>query len=168
MKILIVDCLGCVFDESFYSHIQEPPLSEADFFRLKYENAKRSIENQQSTHDYLKACEKFVMSKGYDDLYFVGTNGEVLTASLVIEPFANHYSNAPKYIGTVDKFHFIKDFLDPHLNDITMVTDQYFVDVYSALNTKHDLKVKFHSIERIVTEEEVPNISETMLAHKLN
>ncbi|MGL4758475.1 MAG: hypothetical protein ACRCXZ_04015 [Patescibacteria group bacterium] len=169
MKTLIVDCLGCVFEESFYSHIQEPllPLTDADYFRLKYENPNRSIENQQSTNDYLKACESFAISEGYDELYFIGTNGEVLTASHIIEPNANHYSNAPKYINTVDKFNFIRDFLVADGNEITFITDQYFSKIYSILNEKNNMNVKIKVIERNPTEVEIPDVEELLVKYNL-
>ena len=167
MKILLVDCFGCVFDSSFYSHIEEPGLTDADYFRLKYENPNRSIENQQSTVNYLTAINSLLDSTKYDSLYIIGTNGEVLTASFLITHIGSHYSNAPKYINTVDKFNFARDYLLTESDDVTIITDQYFSEVYKALNVKNNLNIKIHNVERITDEIETPNLEEILSKHQL-
>jgi hypothetical protein len=167
MKILLVDCFGCVFDSSFFTHVEEPGLTDADYFRLKYENPNRSIENQQSTVNYLTAINSLLDTTKYDSLYLIGTNGEVLTASFIVSHIASHYSNAPKYINTEDKYNFARDYLLTESDDVTFITDQYFSEVYKALNTKNKLKIKLKVVERFTDEVETPKIEEILAKHQL-
>jgi hypothetical protein len=167
MKIILVDCLGCIFDESFFVHIEEPGITEADKFRLRYENPNRSLDNQTSTHEYLKSIDDILDKTDYDSLYFVGTNGEVLTATYIIRKENGTYSNPVGYINTLDKFNFAKDFLMNEGEDLIIYTDQYFGQVFEKMCTKFNSKIKIVEIKRNVSDEEMPNIQDILKKHSL-
>jgi hypothetical protein len=167
MKTLIVDCYGTIFDPSFFGD-REVEITEADQYRLKYENPTRSLANQQSSIDYLKAVETLVALIDHGNLYLVGTNGEVLSARQILTVEGSSFSNPVGYINTVDKFNFAKEFLVGANDELTIITDQYYSQVYQALVKKHGVQIKIHVIERLPLEAEIPDIEAILKKHGLN
>lgn len=167
MKIFIVDCLGCIHSQEFLESLEGVTIREADYPRLKYEDPNRSLVNQQSTYNYLKAVDTILDNTDYDNLYFIGTNGEVLTASYIITKESSSYSSPAGYINTLDKFNFAKDFLMNEGEQLTIYTDQYFAEVYNKMCQKYNSQIIIKVVNREVEENEIPNIEKICQKHDL-
>jgi hypothetical protein len=165
MKIILVDCLGCVFDQSFYKHIDEPGISEPDKFRLKYETPNRTLEQQTTSNDYYLAVDKYLDKTDYDSLYFIGTNGEVLSASYLIRKEYGSYSNPVGYINTLDKFNFAKDFLMNDGESLTIISDQYYGPIFGKMCKKFNSKIHILEIKRKVKKDEIPDVKDIEAKH---
>jgi FMN phosphatase YigB (HAD superfamily) len=162
MKTIIVDCYGTVFDNSYF---EGKEITEADQYRLKYENPVRSMENQKSSVDYLSTIDNMLQTSEHDTLYTIGTNGEVLSARHIMNVDANSFSAPVGYINTISKFEFAKDFLSQ--SEVTIITDQYYSQVYRLLNVKHNIDINIEVVERQPVDAEIPNIDLVLSKHKL-
>jgi hypothetical protein len=167
MKILVIDCYGTIFEDKYFTHVEEPGVTEPDKFRLKYENSRRTIENQQSSYDYLKNIQSQFNPSDYDSLYLVGSNGSVLTASYIIRENFGSYSNPEKYINALDKFNFIKDCLYTGNEIITLFTDQYYSIIYKKLSDKFNIPLNIIEVSRFPSSEEIPNTEAQLIKFNL-
>jgi hypothetical protein len=163
-KLIIIDCLGCVYDPSV-ERCENLPEDMKNL--LIVENPNRLIDNQNASMEYYVRAFEYIKEL-HDEVKppfaLMGTNGEFLSAglykpaSLTMDSFKTDKSGS---ISLIDKWKFVREQEKKGLL-VTVLTDNYFKYTYNMLRLISGSRVRIVGIERKIIKPEKPFIPFTL------
>jgi hypothetical protein len=163
-KTVILDCLGAFYDANIVHQVDRMDPYEIEI--AKTENGNRSTRNQKSSRDYYLSAYNFAVLNNISNIYLTGSNGEVFSALAVakyeplhINMIKGTYTSPVGTKSTIDKWREARNHEISKKEFTHIITDQYFIKFYKKLIPLTGSKIKLHSIERNIEDNEIPNIT---------